>query len=170
VDAVTVIRLEVVGVPQPQGSKTPMRNQHTGKIAMIEGRGPEAQQAFKSWRAATADVARAWLAAHPAPPLDEPLKITIAFRFAPVKSDPYRTLHATMPDVDKLSRAVLDALVSGGLLADDARVCRLTAEKRYAGEGESVGASIEVVPLGGMERSQRELRKKLAAVRRKGGV
>jgi Holliday junction resolvase RusA-like endonuclease len=161
----TVIRLEVVGVPAPQGSKTRMPNG-----AMVDGSSPAGRASLAAWRKAVADAAREWLRLHPQPPFDEPLKIKIAFRFAPVKSDPYRTLHATTPDLDKAIRSTFDALKHGGLIADDARICTLVADKRYAGEGESVGASIEVVPLGGMERSQRELRKKLAAVRRKGGV
>jgi Holliday junction resolvase RusA-like endonuclease len=35
-----------------------------------------------------------------------------------------------MPDLDKLIRTVGDALKVGGLIADDARICRLTADKR----------------------------------------
>ena len=35
------------------------------------------------------------------------------------------------PDIDKLTRAVLDALVAGGGIRDDARVVRLHADKTY---------------------------------------
>ena len=48
------------------------------------------------------------------------------------------------PDVDKLARAVLDGLVSGGVMADDAQVVVLVARKVYASNGEAPGALIEV--------------------------
>jgi Holliday junction resolvase RusA-like endonuclease len=38
----------------------------------------------------------------------------------------------TKPDVDKLARAVLDGLVAGGAMKDDAQVSMVIAEKRYA--------------------------------------
>ena len=38
----------------------------------------------------------------------------------------------TRPDLDKIARAALDVLVIAGVLKDDAQVCKLNAEKRYA--------------------------------------
>lgn len=51
--------------------------------------------------------------------------------------------HAKKPDVDKLTRAVLDAL-TGVAYHDDAQVYRASGEKRYAQEGESPGAVIRI--------------------------
>jgi Holliday junction resolvase RusA-like endonuclease len=158
---VTVL-LHVVGVPASQGSKTRMPNG-----AMVDGTSNTGRAALSAWRKAVADAARAYLAEHPQPPLDEPLKVRIEFRFAPTKSDPYRTMHATKPDIDKTIRATFDALKHGGLIGDDARICELLALKRYAGEAESVGAVIEVFPLGAVETARREALKQVAKARRR---
>jgi hypothetical protein len=40
---------------------------------------------------------------------------------------------ATLPDLDKLLRSALDALVDGGALTNDARVVHLSADKVYPG-------------------------------------
>ena len=47
-----------------------------------------------------------------------------------------------IPDLDKLTRAVFDALTMSGLIADDARITRLSAAKRYAEPHEKPGAHI----------------------------
>lgn len=49
------------------------------------------------------------------------------------------------PDLDKLTRATLDAMVTAGTIADDARVCSLHASKREVVG--ATGATIRVVPL-----------------------
>lgn len=54
-----------------------------------------------------------------------------------------RELHTKKPDVDKLTRAILDAL-TGVAYHDDAQVYRASMLKRYAGEAESPGAVITV--------------------------
>jgi crossover junction endodeoxyribonuclease RusA len=41
---------------------------------------------------------------------------------------------AKKPDIDKLARAVLDAITVSGVWIDDAQVVRLNAEKNYSGE------------------------------------
>lgn len=46
------------------------------------------------------------------------------------------------PDVDKLARAVMDALTAGSAWDDDARVVDLTALKRYARQDQPVGVVI----------------------------
>jgi Holliday junction resolvase RusA-like endonuclease len=51
---------------------------------------------------------------------------------------------ATRPDLDKLCRAVLDGLTSGGAYGDDAQVTVLTAEKVYASETRAPGCTIRV--------------------------
>ena len=51
--------------------------------------------------------------------------------------------HASAPDIDKLCRAVMDAL-SSVVWVDDRQVARLVASKRWPDEGEAPGASIRV--------------------------
>jgi Holliday junction resolvase RusA-like endonuclease len=54
------------------------------------------------------------------------------------------TRHAVRPDLDKLVRAVLDALVGAGVIRDDAQVAELHASKRY---GEWPGLIVVLRPL-----------------------
>lgn len=160
-----MIHLEVVGVPQPQGNHSAYNA--GGHIRIVEGRDPKARAAFKDWREAVARAARDYIEAHPMSPLTEPVRLDVAFRFAPTKSDPYRHLHATKPDLDKLVRAVGDSLVFGGLLKDDSVVTSLCASKRYAVLGESVGCTVIVDALGDDEALARDGKKAAAQLLRK---
>lgn len=51
---------------------------------------------------------------------------------------------AGKPDVDKLSRAVLDALVEARIIGDDAAVVCLFAVKKQAGTGKTPGVEVSV--------------------------
>jgi Holliday junction resolvase RusA-like endonuclease len=158
----TSITLQVVGVPASQGSKTRMPNG-----AMVEGSTAKARAALKSWRTAVADAARLFLAENPRPPIAEPVMLIQEFRFPPVASDPYRTFVATTPDASKIQRSTEDALVHGGLLADDRFIVSWSGVMRYAAEGEAVGVTLSLELLGEMERKRRDERKASAAEARK---
>lgn len=54
---------------------------------------------------------------------------------------------ATKPDVDKLARAVLDALTKCGAIGDDATVVELKASKWYTGTDGWVGVHIRATPI-----------------------
>lgn len=161
-----MIHLEVVGIPQPQGNHTGYNA--GGHIKIVEGRTPKARRAFKDWREAVATAARDYVEAHPMSPLAEPVRVDMAFRFPTVKSDPYRHHHTTKPDLDKLTRAVLDSLKFGGLLKDDSLVASLCASKLYAVAGQSVGCTVLVDPLGDDEAAARDSLKAAAALIRNG--
>lgn len=144
------IRLTVYGAAQPQGNKTGFARQ--GKVVMVEGRRPEAREAFKSWREAVATEGRAWQREHGQELLDEPLGLTAVFYLPKPSSAPKWKLWARgRPDVDKLARAVLDAL-TGVLWVDDSRVVSLHVQKPYAVDGPP-RAEITVEPLGEFERA-----------------
>jgi len=53
------------------------------------------------------------------------------------------TWKSSKPDADKLVRALLDGLVIGGVLRDDALVVRLEVDKRYG----DPGVLVEIVEL-----------------------
>ena len=128
------VTLEVFGIPQPQGSKTGYYNKHTKRVVIVEGRRPEARANFASWRQGIADAAQREQEEHELALCDQPCRITIAFRLPRPKSAPKRrTQPDRKPDIDKLARAVLDAL-TGTLITDDARVCALIVTKTFAGE------------------------------------
>jgi crossover junction endodeoxyribonuclease RusA len=134
-----VIRLDVDGIPAPQGSKTKMPNG-----AMVEGGSKTGREKHASWRAAVTEAARAWVEEHQAAPLDGPITLHVEFRFAPTAGDPHRLRHQVKPDLSKLLRATEDALVVARLIEDDARVWRVQMSKRYARPSETLGARIEI--------------------------
>lgn len=136
--------LDVVGIPQPQGSKTAfVRN---GRAVLTEGRTPNSREAFKSWRDGVTVAARNWQTLHGQPAADEPVEVRITFRLPRPKSAPKRRIWPDRkPDLDKLIRSVLDALTHGGVLFDDSRVVAIHARKVFAIDGPP-GASIEVLP------------------------
>jgi crossover junction endodeoxyribonuclease RusA len=113
---------EALGVPRPQGSLTPWVDR-TGRVRASHSTGV----AGARWRGTVAAAARdAW---HERP-MTGPVGIRLLFRLPrPNGVDPGYAV--APPDVDKLSRAVLDAL-SGILYVDDAQVVQLSASKVYA--------------------------------------
>ena len=79
---------------------------------------------------------------------DGPLAITLWFYLTKSKSTKY-DVPWVRPDVDKLVRAVLDALQGKrneqGMIVDDSRIVDLHAYKRYATEQHPSGVIIEIV-------------------------
>lgn len=140
-DAIT---FDVIGMdPATQGSKKAMPN---GILL-------ETNKRLRPWRSLIADAALSTAA----PLTQSPVSVSITFRFLRPRSHFTRsgTLTKSAPplltskqrgDIDKLSRAVLDAL-TGTLLHDDAQVVQLSAHKRYTTLGEHPGALITVIPL-----------------------
>lgn len=115
------LRIRVAGIPAPQGSK-----RHVGGGRMIE-----MSRAVGPWREAVrAETQRAM---RQRPPITGPVYVLIVFGLPRPKSLPRSQAHPVKrPDVDKLARAVLDGLTSGGAFADDSQVIYLQAEKRFA--------------------------------------
>ena len=108
------------GIPAAQGSK-----RHVGGGRMVES-----SRAVGPWREAVrAETQRAM---NGSGPMSGPLRIDLSFTLPRPKSLPKRTLFpAKRPDLDKLTRAVLDGLTAGGAWADDSQVVTLVAYKRY---------------------------------------
>lgn len=116
----------IPGRPAPQGSK-----RHLGNGIMVES-----SKAVKPWRV---DVAWA-VRAHFPTPLDGAVRLELEFVMPRPKSAPKRSTPPAIkrPDVDKLARAVLDA-ITGVVVADDSQVVELVASKRIAEIGEASG-------------------------------
>lgn len=126
----------VPGVPKPQGSK-----RHVGHGVMVESSN------ISDWRTAVAVMAvRAASVSDWPMLLDSACEVTLWFRLQAPKSRP-RELPFVKPDIDKLARAVLDALTISRVIADDSRVTDLVARKRYADDTQPLGCDIEVTPL-----------------------
>jgi Holliday junction resolvase RusA-like endonuclease len=77
---------------------------------------------LKQWRTTIAH-------AFPTNPITDPISLTLRFQIAR-KRTVTRPLPTVAPDLDKLSRAVLDAL-TGILYRDDSQVIELRASKTY---------------------------------------
>ena len=75
----------------------------------------------------------------------EPIRIAVDFYLPRPKSHPKRREipHTKKPDLDKLARAVLDAL-TGVVYDDDAQVVALRCTKRHATLGEQPGCHITI--------------------------
>lgn len=113
------------GIPQQQGSKTRW--------------GSEENTHLKPWRYAVAAEAKTWM--HDGP-IREPVAVLVAFVFPRPKSH-YGTgsrsetlkisaphWHSSPPDLDKLLRAIGDAL-TGIVVHNDSQIVRWTATKTY---------------------------------------
>lgn len=116
----------VRGIPQPQGSVRAFRNRKTGQpIIVCKTRSTgEWRQAIK------AVLSLDWTG----PAIDGPVRLSLVFRLPrPASAPKKRILPERRPDLDKLVRAVLDAL-RGIVYVDDARVVELVARKVYSPE------------------------------------
>jgi crossover junction endodeoxyribonuclease RusA len=120
----------VPGVPAPQGSK-----RHVGNGVMVES-----SKRVKPWRQ---DVREAALATGVR--ITGPVSVDLLFVMPRPKSAKPGQAADKRPDLDKLVRAVLDALTSAGTFEDDARVVSLLARKALTQPGlEMTGCAILV--------------------------
>lgn len=156
------ITITVHGLPAPQGSKKPFRNQHSGRIQMTES-----SAKVKPWRQ---DVKHAALAVVEAAAdwtvLDGPLAVSMTFTFdrpkghyrtgrnAHLLRDAAPTRPSGMPDLSKLVRSTEDAL-TGVVWKDDARVVEYVRLGKWYAETDAEdvlsvpGCVIHVWPLAG---------------------
>lgn len=127
--------LRVDGIAAPQGSK--VRTRYGMR---------ESSKRMKPWRdlviaEASATCDRLALLG----PLEAPYRVEVWFYFTKPRTT--RHSHPTAPtigDGDKLTRAVWDGLVQGGLLEDDRHVVEWGGGKKWAGPGEAPGAVIRI--------------------------
>ncbi len=95
------------------------------------------------WRRLVAQQAQA----HGGGPAEGAVAVELHFRLtAPLRSK--RKLPTTRPDLDKLVRAVLDAL-TGVVWRDDSQVVEILAHKSYALPGTSPGVDVVVTATEG---------------------
>ncbi len=129
------VSFRVVGEPVPQGSKRAVRG---GRIIDVR---PEDLRTWRdriAWRATAARSTEVF---------DTAVSARLIFAIERNRAHRNDAWCAVTPDVDKLSRAVLDGLCDGGLLRNDSRVALLTAAKHYVTAGQSPGVYVEVSPL-----------------------
>jgi crossover junction endodeoxyribonuclease RusA len=134
----------VAGRPAPQGSKRYL-GRSGGRGVMVES-----SKAVAPWRADVRDAftlgigpdARQWAGV-------APVVVKLVFVMPRPTSTPKRRTPAAVkrPDLDKLVRAVFDAIGSAGVWADDSQVVTVHAHKRLAELGETTGVMIHIEPV-----------------------
>jgi crossover junction endodeoxyribonuclease RusA len=111
----------------------------------------ESSKKLPAWRSAVVLAAKQErLRNEMATPFDEPLKLVIDV-FLPRPAKPkWNFVPASKPDVDKLARAIMDALTIAEVIKDDALVCELNIKKLWAAHNGSMpvpGAIVSVIKL-----------------------
>ena len=129
------IDIFIPGKPAPQGSK-----RHVGNGRMVES-----SKEVGPWR----ESIRWALARAGRFPDGLPVRADLLFVLYRPGSTPKRGPRSTpaairKPDLDKLARAVLDAVTSAGVWPDDSCVTHLSARKRIALPGEPMGLRLRL--------------------------
>ena len=123
----------IEGTPIPQGSKSVTRRGH-----MYEANrklGPWRKTMETELKALRREFGKGW------EPWDGPLEVDATFYFRRPARPSFRE-PAVKPDLDKLQRALGDALTSAGIVKDDARITTWHARKRY---GHTPGVAIRYI-------------------------
>jgi len=128
-----MIHFTVTGTPKPQGSKRAYTNRKTGQPIIVESAGIP----LKDWRTDIQQTAITTM--NGTPPLTGPIYVDLRFHLQRPKSHPKtkQTWPATRPDIDKLARAVLDALTHI-CFNDDGQVVSLTVHKIWGIPGVTI--------------------------------
>lgn len=130
------------GTPVPQGSKTGYVR--GGRAVLVD-----ANRRLKPWRAVVRAAAEEAMEDAGWETLDEPCRARLWFTMPRPKRSRWG-VPAVKPDLDKLTRAVFDALTDAGVWRDDSRVVSMEVTKRYVGsaeDGVETGVWVEVVTL-----------------------
>jgi Holliday junction resolvase RusA-like endonuclease len=124
------VRLDITvpGIPQTQGSKRIGRSPQ-GKPIILDVKDAK----LNGWRTAVSTLARheARVTGWPER-FNGPCKVSIVFYLPQPYSARRRQWPHCKPDLDKLVRAIFDALTKAGVWFDDSRCVELRAKKRYA--------------------------------------
>jgi Holliday junction resolvase RusA-like endonuclease len=137
-----LLKFEVKGTAVPQGSKAGVIRGKTAKgapkVVMVDS-----SKDLDKWRdqvSAAAQLAAGldW------PPIDGPVIVWLAVYLQKPKATRFREYPAGPPDVDKLQRAVGDALKKARIITDDSRIVQWIAGKRWAPPGQPPFAAIQL--------------------------
>lgn len=122
----------IPGTPRPQGSAKWVVGNRTGRPVPKKDAKETAHRAAMVFALRKAYAGRA--------KIDGPVELSAVFAIPRPKSHHTKTgnltasaplLHTYKPDCDKLTRLVGDALTIAGVIADDALICSIHAEKRW---------------------------------------
>lgn len=130
------MKIRIYGNPAPQGSKTAIvRN---GRAIMFES-----NKRLPEWRDTVLMGSTIARAEHGGLTILGPVTVTMTFHMPRPKSTSRRYPNSA-PDLDKLIRAVGDALQESEVLANDGQIVTLVAHKVYAENETYSGVEIEI--------------------------
>jgi Holliday junction resolvase RusA-like endonuclease len=129
------MKIRVYGEPAPQGSKS--SRVLNGRVIMWES-----STKLPGWRETVAMACRVAAMEHEVPLLG-PIDLKLVFHMPRPKSVS-RKYPNTMPDLDKLLRAIGDSLQDSGVLSNDGQIVSIIADKIYAETPGDMGVEIEI--------------------------
>lgn len=131
--------------PAPQGSKKYVGTRRTAagnNIPLIVESSPK----LPAWRKAVSEaVKQAMIDSGDLSKFDGAVKVEAVF-YLTRKPSVKRAYPTVPPDVDKLTRSLLDSIGFGGVWGDDSQVVRLEVSKKYATGQAGVAVTISNYP------------------------
>ena len=122
-----------------------------GSYRFVRGHAIPMSKREKPWRNLVSDNARIAMTREKFTQFDKDVPVSVRITFLmPRPKTVKRHMPTVPPDIDKLCRAVLDALTDVGVWVDDSQVVNLEATKIYA-SGIHIGAHITVEGLASEE-------------------
>lgn len=141
-----MIAFTVQGIPSPQGSVRAFVV--NGRAVVTQGGSAERRRNLSDWRG---DVQRTAKHASNGRMFLGPVRVGLIFWLPrPASAPKARRYPDKRPDLDKLVRAVLDAL-TGSVWRDDAQVVQIDAGKDYAAAGEPPGVRVVIAEVDGAQ-------------------
>lgn len=135
VDPITRLEFVVFGVPIQQGSKKGFSRKGSTFVQIVD----DNKATLKPWREHVRNVAETALAGRPG--FTRAAFVFLDFHM-PRGKTVKRARPSTKPDIDKLTRAILDALTDSGVLKDDGLVVSLRVDEWYATNEPSVSIKV----------------------------
>lgn len=137
----SALRFTVYGAAQPKGSARAFMPKGA-RFPIVTADNPKS----KPWQQLVAEGASRALATAGGEQFLGPVTLTVTFWLPRPKSIPKRVYaHLKKPDLDKLLRAVKDALTKV-VWQDDAQVVHVVATKQYAESGSAPHADLRIAP------------------------
>ena len=132
-----ILVLNIIGKPAPKGSKG----------AIIRGDKPILFETCKNQKKFEKNIVTQTLEQIPETweTILKPQPITASLTFLLPKPKTKRAEPTVPPDIDKLTRNVLDALTKAKIWQDDGQVTIINARKRYATDREIPGVKIKII-------------------------
>jgi Holliday junction resolvase RusA-like endonuclease len=139
-----MIRLNAYGVAVPKGSKKIVTHGKGGVRLAVPRLVETEPQKVARWQELVAGAALIAIGDVPRPIFGKQVALAVRMEFRFERpSSVRRSYPSVKPDIDKLARAVCDAL-TGLAWVDDSQVVDLHPVKRYCEAGESPGAAVEI--------------------------